>query len=524
MADQGAGTSQERAVGWLRLAVACFVAGLGVACGGGGSGDGAGEFVLGQASLRVATTRLPVGSVGVPYALQLEVSGGAASGPATWRVRRGHLPAGLALSAAGRIEGTPSTAGAEPFEVSVRIGAREAAQDLGIAIDTLALVASSGLVEGQAWTGRDIVLDVLGAQGTVELTASKNESSGTWIARASDGLRGTWRIGGHGDTMDTFTARELATGRTATLELPNRTDPLAAHHAQFGASDVWFVDDTARTGSHAFATDLHEVLTRVGLRAAASTGQLGDHVDALAAMAVRRVMLRRVHLHYGLPLDGSPTSPTALPISLPWSRPDGFALPAPAQALPGSAARYSAIALVHGDTPGQAGAALVDNLDNGAHEHNAPSPDFARLGVFPDVIAAFMALPQRSLAGDPIRPGDEAVLLACLYDDARPADTRAARIDRMILDLGEALGTVVAHEIGHSLGLTHTEPPQSTSLMNAAVPVGPGALPRFHSGDLAHLRAALPGPGRTAAGAAALLLHGAPKFCTCGMALQQTRK
>ncbi|BCY13932.1 S8 family serine peptidase [Actinoplanes sp. L3-i22] len=66
-----------------------------------------------------ATRRLPDPLTGRAYAADLRATGGV--GPYTWTVAAGTLPAGLALSAAGRIGGTPTTASAAaPVTVRVR--------------------------------------------------------------------------------------------------------------------------------------------------------------------------------------------------------------------------------------------------------------------------------------------------------------------------------------------------------------------------------------------------------------------
>jgi hypothetical protein len=65
----------------------------------------------------VSTTTLPAGTVSTPYSATLVASGGTA--PYTWSVTTGTLPAGLTLSAAGAISGTPTAAGTSTFTVTV---------------------------------------------------------------------------------------------------------------------------------------------------------------------------------------------------------------------------------------------------------------------------------------------------------------------------------------------------------------------------------------------------------------------
>src|SRR5262249_37227326 len=67
--------------------------------------------------LTITTGGLPEGTVGSAYSQTLVASGGQT--PYTWSLVSGSLPAGLNLSAAGAISGTPSAAGTSSFTVAV---------------------------------------------------------------------------------------------------------------------------------------------------------------------------------------------------------------------------------------------------------------------------------------------------------------------------------------------------------------------------------------------------------------------
>jgi len=81
------------------------------------SDDQALSIAVGVAPLVIATTSLPVGTVGVAYSLTLAATGGVA--PYTWTRILGKLPNGLALSPSGTISGTPSRRGTYTFTVRV---------------------------------------------------------------------------------------------------------------------------------------------------------------------------------------------------------------------------------------------------------------------------------------------------------------------------------------------------------------------------------------------------------------------
>jgi hypothetical protein len=81
----------------------------------------------------VTTTNLPDATVGAPYRQTLAATEGAP--PYRWSIGTGSLPAGLTVSAAGDVSGTPTAAGASSFSVTVTDGGGSAvSQALTIAV------------------------------------------------------------------------------------------------------------------------------------------------------------------------------------------------------------------------------------------------------------------------------------------------------------------------------------------------------------------------------------------------------
>jgi len=68
--------------------------------------------------LRITTASLPTASFGVAYRFALDAAGGRA--PFTWRIASGQLPAGLTMSSAGLITGTPAAVGSSTVQVELR--------------------------------------------------------------------------------------------------------------------------------------------------------------------------------------------------------------------------------------------------------------------------------------------------------------------------------------------------------------------------------------------------------------------
>jgi hypothetical protein len=84
--------------------------------------------------LITTTSPLPVATVGTPYSQTLAATGG--TPPYSWSVLSGPLPAGLTLSAAGVISGSPTTAGTSNITVQVAdSGSQTASKSLSRSIE-----------------------------------------------------------------------------------------------------------------------------------------------------------------------------------------------------------------------------------------------------------------------------------------------------------------------------------------------------------------------------------------------------
>jgi hypothetical protein len=97
-----------------------------------------------QTALAVTSLSPPAGTVGVSYSTTLTATGGVT--PYTWTVQSGSLPAGLSLSAAGVISGTPTTSGVSTFTVQVADSEstpQTAIAQLNITINTIAITTQS---------------------------------------------------------------------------------------------------------------------------------------------------------------------------------------------------------------------------------------------------------------------------------------------------------------------------------------------------------------------------------------------
>jgi len=98
----------------------------------------------------ITTSALPAGTVGTAYSATLAASGG--TGPYSWSVPVGLLPAGLTLnSATGAITGTPTAAGTENFQVQAADSAdpaRTKTQAFSIVVAAQVTITSTSLQAG----------------------------------------------------------------------------------------------------------------------------------------------------------------------------------------------------------------------------------------------------------------------------------------------------------------------------------------------------------------------------------------
>jgi uncharacterized protein (TIGR03437 family) len=118
-----------------------------------------------NAPLSVTTTTLPKGVQGVAYNQTLAAAGGLS--PYTWTVSAGNLPAGVTLSGAGVLSGTPGAAGAFSFTARVADAASGAAtQPLSLQIGApLTITTAATLPSGVTGKAYSLTFAAAGGSG-----------------------------------------------------------------------------------------------------------------------------------------------------------------------------------------------------------------------------------------------------------------------------------------------------------------------------------------------------------------------
>jgi hypothetical protein len=113
------------------------------------------------AALMITTASLPGGQVGIGYSQSLASNGGIS--PYTWSIAAGALPAGLMISSAGQISGTPTAGGTANFTVKVTdSNSSSATQALSINIIAALVITTASLPNGQVGTAYSQTLQASG--------------------------------------------------------------------------------------------------------------------------------------------------------------------------------------------------------------------------------------------------------------------------------------------------------------------------------------------------------------------------
>jgi hypothetical protein len=133
--------------------------------------------------LSVQSSSAPAGAVGVRYSTRLQAISG--TGPYTWSIAGGALPAGLTLSPAGVISGIPTAAGTVSFTVAAIDAAKPAPATATRAFSLQVFAAPRASV----WVGN-------GANSNVNAFALSANGDAAPIATLSGALTGLNGIGG----------------------------------------------------------------------------------------------------------------------------------------------------------------------------------------------------------------------------------------------------------------------------------------------------------------------------------------
>ena len=141
------------------------------------------------AAVSITTTSLPGGEIGIAYSQGLAGSGG--TGSYIWSLSAGGLPAGLGLSIAGVISGTPSATGTTNFTVKASSGGSSSTQSLSISVAPAVTVGTSSLPAGEVGLAYQQALTANGGTGGYSWTVKSGSPPAGLTLNPSGTLSGT---------------------------------------------------------------------------------------------------------------------------------------------------------------------------------------------------------------------------------------------------------------------------------------------------------------------------------------------
>ena len=206
---------------------------------------------------------LPQGTVSQPYTQTLTATGG--TSPIAWSLDSGALPAGLSLSTAGVISGTPTAAGTSNFTVQVTDSTPPTPQTttksfqliIGAATPTLTITipAGSSLPGGSVGSAYSTSLDATGGTGAQTWSVSVGAlPNGLSLNPATGAITGTPQVGSNGTPSLTVRVQDSGTPQQSaqkplsiTIDLPAPPN-ITTTSLPAGTSDVAYNQTVQVTG------------------------------------------------------------------------------------------------------------------------------------------------------------------------------------------------------------------------------------------------------------------------------------
>ena len=456
---------------------------LAAACSGGGSSTPAAP----PTPVAIATQSMNQGNAGRVFFQQMQATGGRT--PYSWSVSGAGdpVPPGLTLTSNGQLTGTPTQATSRTivFVVQGSDGSLDT-RSLFVEVRDIEIAGNPG---GALVQGQQVSFSASGGVAGYTFALQANQSGATLSGNGD-------YTAGQGMGVDVVRATD-SDGFYDEVAVTVGDDPFAGFKANWGSTDVWWIDwDVVYDPSPLYATDLDEVLVSLGLRDPASTGVTGTEADQLARLLLIRRALGHLSQYYGNGFDGNPQQGG---LSISFVEPNGpgtGSTPPVGGVQSATPTRYSTICVRYGPSQGVVGTAWLDG-GNGNVEHNCGNPSNTPLGVFGNrVLSPYLQAFNNSISSNPVGASDVDGLRSLLQGNA-PAGGRQQAIFDVADGYGRTLAAVLAHEIGHSLGLNHSNPSTGPGdIMNTSLNVGQSVSYAFNAQHWSALQNSLPGPNR----------------------------
>jgi hypothetical protein len=220
------------------------------------------SLVVNPASaLAISTTSLPNGSVGIPYGVTLQATGGVT--PYTWSISSGSLPIWANLSSGGNFGGTPNAKGTSNFTVKVsdsQATPASATQALSITVTDPDTTNNAELKGQYAFLlqgfddGNGNQFATIGsfvADGNGKITGGLEDINGSDGYKPAVNFTGSYNVGADGRGMATF-ANSLGTSTTFAIAVGSPDSSSVATRGSMIMFDYDVFPGTAKRGSGFF--------------------------------------------------------------------------------------------------------------------------------------------------------------------------------------------------------------------------------------------------------------------------------
>lgn len=225
-------------------------------------------------TLSVTTSSLSAGTVGTAYSRTLAATGGTT--PYTWTKKTGSLPAGVTLSTAGIISGTPTTAATSTFTVQVKDkAAKTATKSLSITINAAPLsITTATLADGYLTTAYSKTLTASGGKTAYSWSITSGSlPAGLALAASTGKISGTpTATGSTAITVQVKDANATIVSKSLILTVYALPSISTATLSAGNVGTVYSQALTATGGKTAYSWSISSGTLPAGLTLAASTG------------------------------------------------------------------------------------------------------------------------------------------------------------------------------------------------------------------------------------------------------------
>lgn len=234
-------------------------------------------LTVASAPLEITPRQLPAATLGAAYSQFLDVIGG--SGPVQWAVASGTLPAGISLSGAGLLSGTPTALDSATFRVRATRGGATAEQGFTLRVVPAPLVVSTtALAAAKVGDNYSVQLESSGGSGGNQWQVSQGGLPPGLQLSASGTIAGLPSVAGNFPFTVTVTSGAQQASRALTMTVAPAGFPMTATVTMPGNVFVPLLVQIARGGTvtWVFGAAPHNVMFAAAAGAPADINIVSD--------------------------------------------------------------------------------------------------------------------------------------------------------------------------------------------------------------------------------------------------------